>query len=368
MDQHITFEVAPDDAEASADAGRGELEALHEQYMLHFAGQPRLTRDVDMLDYLIEAVQGLQARLDVSAYCRDQAAAQAETYRTERQAITQAVAAAGPHGRLAAQVLGRAELAVHRYQRHFAGRARFGRDVGLLGEIDSALSSSLASLRALGFASREVDALAQQVILIHQELEAMRLFLDSGDAAHQAAAWASLANSLFEVYQGQFFERSRLTCRLSLAHRLCDTLAAVRERLSTVYPPTDVPPHHQTNVHAVDNELAAWRMELEHIAAVQRACTPEEQATALNSAAEEVLEIYNTRLVGVQHDAVDLAELRGLCDRLDELEQQMTALESTPGLGDHGHNVAMTRDALTMLNGLYDLVVRDRPPVEHPAH
>ena len=347
---------------------REQFDALAEQYALHFAGQTRLTRNLDMLDHLIGALDdfGLTAPEPLSGEAQQTAV----QWRAERAAVAAAQESAGPAGRSAARIMTRALFSWHRYQRHFAGLPRQGRDLGLLADIVADLQQASTAISALAPSSADLQVLKTHLALAQQEQRALRDFVEQGNAEQQAAAWASIANTLFTTFHAQFMQRHRLSCRPALLARLCEGLAVVHQQMSTLFADTPADSDHAQNIAAVAQELAEWRNELTQIEQAQKSADADERVTILNEAAEALLEEYNQQIAGIEHDNLPTAAVATLCDRLDEIERQMTALENLPGLTENAHNVGMVRDALDMLCDVFDVAARRSAPpapAPHPA-
>ena len=108
------------------------LEAVHEQYNLHYAGQMRITRSQRMISLLLEEVGSIELQLQkIDANGQglerqgllDRCDERKNLYTNELEAIVQAVSEAGPLGVEAAILGTRANFVFPRYRRHFAGKA-----------------------------------------------------------------------------------------------------------------------------------------------------------------------------------------------------------------------------------------------------
>jgi hypothetical protein len=120
-----------------------ELEQLDREYAAEFAGQSRLTRDLDVLDRMIKRAESVLERVDQIPSAalgpdlvrlRDAAAQSVDLYKQERGAIVRAQEV-GPTFEAFSVEATAANLTFARYARHFAGKDRATRDVALLGEL-----------------------------------------------------------------------------------------------------------------------------------------------------------------------------------------------------------------------------------------
>ena len=131
---------------------RKKVNDLNAQYDSHFAGQPRISRDVALMDSLRDGIRPVVTALAALPASKDRdevldtARKNLSLYETESQSIRQAQSG-GPDA-LEAHRLGTwAGFATRRYVRHFAGKARATRGPARSSpdENDQAFTTSIAA-------------------------------------------------------------------------------------------------------------------------------------------------------------------------------------------------------------------------------
>lgn len=292
------------------------LAACEEQYGLHFAGHPRVTRDPDMLAALIVEVDRLCEVEDPDV--AKMAAQAREVYRGEWQAIRDAHDQAGAAGRAVAQLGRRASLTMHRYNRHFAGQARPGRDLGLLAE-------TVADLRGLekALADLSADAAGQAqgfISVLMREQTAIVAARRQGALHHQAAGWGTAANTLLDTYQRLCLGRRQLAVRPEVLRRLAQQMDTVLEAMRAIKEHGLELEHHDEALGHLGDQLTAWQMEHAELSNLRQHAHADDLGEVLNAELDDLLNEYNAHVnAGVPQKAV----LVGLCDRADELERQL---------------------------------------------
>ena len=340
------------------------LDGLHQQYNLHFAGQMRATRDPQMIALLIEAAvaiereaRRIQANGDAALRQEvlDRAAERKTLYGNEAKAIAQAVADMGPEGVEAAIAGRRANSVFHRYARHFAGRSRSTRDLGLLQEIIDDLRSIKAHLEALKAqrqltqATADVQVIEGQLTLFEAELGHIRDARDAGTLDERAGTLAQIANGQFALYETNFAGQSRVSRRPELLQRAIAQLEAVLARMEGLQEIGLHDEGNRGNIGLVRGRLQAWQSELTAIREVRQETSILAMTEALGEAADKILGAYNEHFAGQDRATRSLELLGGLCDQMGEVERQMYAIGGVQRLTVNERNLAMARDLLHML-------------------
>ncbi len=340
------------------------LDAMHQQYNLHFAGQNRVTRDPEMIALMIEAVETIERearRLQANgdAALRNDVLALAEErlqlYRGERSAIADAIKEAGPAGIEAARIGSRANSVFLQYGRHFAGRARASRDLGLLQEMVDDLRTLGTRLDELIAAHRLIDSdsdravIAEQLALFESEYDHVRAARDAGTLDEQAGTLANVANGQFELYAAHFGGQPRVSRRPELLQRMIEQLEAVLARMEGLQEIGLHSEHNRANIGIVRQRMSAWQQELVEIRNAREQTSMLAMVEALAEAADQVLGAYNEHFAGQNRRDRELATLSALCDRMREIERQMEAIARAGRLTANERNMAMARDILNML-------------------
>ncbi len=319
------------------------LQSCHEQYTLHFAGHPRVTRDPDMLVALIDEVESVR-RVTRDAVVAEAAHSQAHTYRQEHAAVAAAQQEAGPMGRALAHTLSRASLVMHRYTRHFAGKGRQSRDTWLLKEIRSQLDQMQRTLDTL---QKGAGAPLEEFMqMAGREAEAIAQTRRQGTLREQAAAWGLAANTLLQSYQDHCIGRRRLAVRPGLLLRLQRALEEVLVAMQALRQSGLDVPHHAEVVAQLQEQADMWAQERADTAQARAEAQPDTIAQAMNDELDDVLSHYNE--ASAKPDVLTRSAVGVLCDRLDELHGQLVS-EPTQAATQ-----VIAADALSMLCGHYD--------------
>lgn len=340
------------------------LDALHQQYNLHFAGQMRVTRDPQMIGLLIESAGAVEREARrVSANgdgaLRQQVLALATErltlYGNEAAAITAAVAEVGAEGVEAAIAGRRANSVFHRYARHFAGKSRATRDLGLLQEIIEDLGDikghlqALLGRRQLPQATADVQVIEGQLQLFVSEAGHIRTARDAGTLDEQAGTLAQVANGQFAAYDLHFAGKSRVSRRPELLKRLIGQLEAVLARMEGLQEIGLHDASNRSNISIVKGRIDAWTTELAAIQQAREQTSILAMIEALGEAADQILHVYNEDFAGQDRADRNINHLSGLCDRMAEVERQMFAIGCVQRLTVNERNLAMARDLLHML-------------------
>lgn len=321
------------------------LAECEESYQLHFAGQPRLTRDPELLAALIEAAEQAARAPGLPAEEASGARAWAERMRSEHALLCRLQQQAGEPERAAAHIYAHAGLLMHRYSRHFAGRERPGRDLGLLQETAAQLAVLAEDLgRAL---PGQPDALAAWRQRLAAEAEAIAASRhQEGDARRQAARLAAAANTLMATYQVQVVGRRRLACRPALIDRLAGDLAGLAAALRQLPIAALDAAFHVEVLAGIEQQATAWRSEAAATRAAVQDAAEQAVVEALAGEMDAALEDFNR--LGQAAAAPHRGQLAPLCDRLDEVFWRLMSMRDAQGL------CWSARDALAMLCGRWD--------------
>jgi hypothetical protein len=210
-------------------------EINHLRYAREFGGKARTTRDLGLLNEMVDEQAGWLASVPALGDARlkaqrDQMEANLKLYRNELEAIPTARAALPPSEQ--ARLL--ATLANHQFQlyrRHFEGRSRLSRRPALLERITSALDAiriAMIGVREMGVVTPTHASNLQKVtdrIAHHRgELDRIRASRSATTTSQLARALGDEANKLFAAYRDEFSGKPRATRDLARLDELCDQL------------------------------------------------------------------------------------------------------------------------------------------------
>lgn len=350
---------------------RGLLQENDATYAARFAGHPRATRELDVMDDLIATAQQVmsEARIAMSGTPAQksevvkEAERQLDIYRSERTLIAAAQKDANPAARQGAILGGRANMVFHRYARHFAGQSRSSRDGTLLADMVAELQRIHATMKTLSVANPKLETLRDDMDVVQGR---MQQFNDerkevakaqtecSPDEA--ASAMAGAANTIFAQYRNCFAEQARVSRRPELLARLVDALTQVGERMKALRAQGLHDASNDGNIDIVTQRLAIYQTELAAIRQERQKTALPALVGELGAAANRDIEQYGKHFAGQDRATRELPRLTAMLDRLDELERQMTRIDDSAGPDDNASNLKVVRDTLTMWAGEWDAI------------
>lgn len=348
---------------------RKQVNDLNAQYDAYFAGQPRISRDVALMDSLRESLQPVVAALETLPATSERnevletARKNLNLYTQESQAIRTAQGA-GPDAMEAHRLATWAAFTTRRYTRHFAGKSRATRDLGLLDEL----------LADLGRLHEDILGLAEE--FTNPELtdarttveNSLRLYQEERAAIHEARSRASadeladtlaqVANEQFRIYQDHFVGKARASRRPDLLQRVVTSLEAVLDAMQSVKANLPEHPHNTRNVETVQRQLEFYRGELTQIRAARQETKFSDLVTALGAAANQVFEEYRQHFAGQDRRTRELARMSKLCDSLYEIAHQMDDLDRVKEDDTNLQNLTIVLDNLRLYEREYDEIVK----------
>lgn len=317
---------------------RDQIDQIGAEYDARFAGQSRVTRDLSVLNDItsrMKRVQGdlerIQRSVPASEFgqLRDTVKQSLQIYETERKEIMR-VKSLGPDFEDFDALRTQANLVFAMYHRHFAGKARNTRDLGLLAEM-------IDDLERVGDAMKE---LAPSIPPGHGTAEDIKLVADNvqmyttergeiveargmGTTDEQAGTLAECANGQFKLYDTHFAGKSRLTRRPALIQRMIDNLTQIQDRMKTLREQGLRTDYNDQNIQIVEESLATYRTELEEIRKARQTTRFADLQGNLGGAANEVFKLYADNYAGQDRRTRSLQLLSDICDMLSEIGRQM---------------------------------------------
>jgi hypothetical protein len=322
---------------------------LREYYHLHFAGRPRITRNLTLLGQLIElARRGGNDTL-------------AALWAREQKIIGDEQAAAGTAGRLVAQRVEQGLLVLHRARRLELDALRskiIAVDVHGLRQVISDLADAADALAQATVDESQATIVARTredlqraqkacAVLIDQALQARQ----TGSADQRAQAGVYAAQLLLHSFASRIADRSGLIVRPERIEQLAAGLSDIAQDLSACGL-TD--PTHTANCQALQSQAAAWRAQGQRAAALRRQASPDELAHALAAQCDEVLDEGHSWPDIMAPYPEQMAKGLALCDRVDELVRQLIGIPLIYGLSEHHHTLSTVTDAWAYLTAQLD--------------
>lgn len=347
-----------------------ELDDIETAYADHFAGQNRATREIAKMDDLIrrsKAVLDKIGTVPAAAMGKDlqelseAAAQQLSLYQNERRAIEQAkvpVPGADAFGPLASV----ANFTFAKYRRHFAGKARSTRDVGLaeeltddLRKIEGAMKAVISKTPSQAFRD-DLNIVQQNLQMYESELKEIKKSRDMGTTEERGGALATAANELFAVYRDHFAGLSRSTRRPQLLQRTITGLEAILAGMEAIEKLADKPDFNAPNMKIVQDNLNVYRLELVEIRSAREQTKIEDLMGQLGDAANQCFQGYRDAFAGKSRTTVDRGVLTTLADRLDELHRQMRDLQRVNKNDMNAKNMDIVAEQLAMFNDEWEKI------------
>lgn len=351
-----------------------ELEELDRQYAEAFAGQSRLTRDLALLDRMIDRGTSILQRIDqIPAAAqgpefvrlRNVAAQALDLYSKERTAIVRAQEV-GPQFEAFSMEATSANLVFSRYTRHFAGKDRSTRDLGLLGElvdelkqIDKRMGQLLEETPSSEF-DRDRKVVRDHLAQYQSEIDLIDKAQKSGDAAQRASVLATLANSQFALYQAHFAGEPRVSRRPALLMRIVSSLKKIHETMVQCRDGGLELDFNTKNISIVEDRLKIYETELAEVRKVRQATSMTDIMAELGSAANKLFDDYRRHFAEKPRTQVDLELLGNICDKLAEIRRQMSEMARAEENEMNSRNLEVVTDQLVMFEGEYEAVVSAR--------
>lgn len=351
-----------------------ELEDIDSEYAAGFAGQSRLTREVEALDKIISKANAILKRIDMIpsaaqgpelSRLREAAQQNLALYNQERVAILRAQEV-GPVFETFATEATAANMTFARYGRHFAGQDRSTRDSALLGELVEDLKQIDKRMTALIDEHRVRDFDADRKIVrdnlerYQSEIEQIEKAQTSGTTEQQASVLATLANAQFAIYQNHFAGEPRISRRPGLLMRVISSLKKIRERMVALKEGGLSIEFNDKNIGIVDERLRTYDSELAEIRKLRQGTAMPDIMGELGGAANKLFEAYRKNFADKQRTQVDLELLGKICDNLGEIRRQMTDLARAEANEMNDRNLEIVTEQLTMFESEYDAVRKAR--------
>lgn len=291
-----------------------------DRYRQHFAAQQRATRDLSILDALIEETRALLP--DAAGDTADAVREQLELMLRERTAIETA--------RLQHPSVIRANAwhTVHRatYRRRFAGQSRTTRDPGLLREIVGHYAELIAEVEAAGAAESERKRLSDTRATYTREITEIEFARKSGTDTERAQRYGQLANDQFALYRRHFAGQSRHTRSVPLLRRLVASLTEIRALMLQL----PIEGGHAGNVKVVTERLQTYEQEIGHVLEAKRGQGVLAVSGALGGAANKLFQEYREHFAGQSRRTRSLELLFQITDGLVHIARELEAVVAQP--------------------------------------
>jgi hypothetical protein len=352
-------------ASPQIDALRQQFDELNSEYHARFAGQSRVTRDVGEIDSIVARSKELSAKLSALPAgdadleeLKKVARENVDLFSAEREKIVEARKAAPEVVEFAA--LGTtANLAFARYRRHFAGKPRNTRDLGLIDELVEDLGKVEKRMRELNNKLKDpemvgdLDLVTENLKMYRTERGAIAEARASGTTEQQADTLAECANEQFKIYAESFAGKGRSTRRPALLQRMIGNLKDIKAKMLALKTSGFASETNDRNMQIVNDNLSMYETEVAEIKKVRASTKLIDLMGNLGSAANDAMAEYREAFAGKDRATRDLDLLSKLCDQMGEIARQMSDLGRVEKNEMNVKNLAIVSDNLVMLENEY---------------
>lgn len=340
----------------SFDELKSRADEIYGIYAANFAGKPRATREVPMIEDLIARLTALveETRTLMNGDRNPAVLSFLETamdnldrYRNEKGAIEEAQQ--NPHAIEGATLANRANRIFDTYRRHFAGKDRGTRDRMLLHEMVGELETIQAAMRDLisrgGTGARgDLETVAAQLQMYRDEVTNVARAQTVGTQEEVANRLAQLANNQFQLYQAHFAGKSRVSRRPALIERMIANLEEYQAEMRELAEAGFSSEMNRNNIGIIANNLEMYRTELIAIREARSQTAVSDLAGSLGGAANEMFELYRENFAGKERATRDLELMGTICDSLREIALQMREIADEISLDVNDKNLRIVEE------------------------
>ena len=251
------------------------------RYRRHFSGQDRRSRDLALLDELIDDCEGLQRSAAELVVARAPEGLRKDLeiitenlslYRRERTAVAEARDNGTPEAR-ASTLADLANRQFQLYALHFSGKDRMSRRAGLLKRIMSALngiSDGMGALSAQGEGGeatmKNAGIVGERLGMYKGELAQLEALQTRSTAFQRLHAVEAAASTILSEYNREFAGQDRATRDPDKLSILCDAMGEVERQLTALVDRFNLGVRHRPTARIRD---LAVMLEREHEAVLK---------------------------------------------------------------------------------------------------
>ncbi len=348
-----------------------ELDRIAARYESQFAGMPRGSRNLDELDAILTETKSVLARIESipTAVRPPEMNELAETarqnvaiYERERKLISDAAGSA-PEMEHFATLATSANFVFARYRRHFAGKSRATRDLGLLEEMVEDLETIEKGMAEIVKTSKNKTELSRDLDLVRRTLETYRSETGEiekartmGTTEERASALAEVANGQFRIYQMHFAGKSRSTRRPALLQRVLDQLAVALTEMRALKKGGLATGHNDGNIEIVERQLETYKAELGEVRAARKGIAFGELLGMLGGAANSVFDDFRKDFAGQDRKTRDIEKLSAMCDELGDVRRQMLDVGRAEQSASNDSNIDIVSSQLASFEQEYEQI------------
>jgi hypothetical protein len=350
---------------------RSQVDQIGAEYDGLFAGHSRVTRDLNVLNDLSnrmkrcqEDLERIQRTIPAAEFgqIRDSIRQSLQIYDTERKEIMR-VKSLGPDFAEFDDLRTQANLVFGMYRRHFAGKSRSTRDLGLLAEMIDDLERISENMKELGptippghGVQEDIDLVAQNHKMYVAERGEIVEARGMGTSEEQGTTLAECANGQFKLYDTHFAGKSRATRRPALLQRMIDTLTQVQDRMKNLRTQGLRDNPNDQNIEIVEQSLGTYRTEINEVRKAREGVSFQTLQGNLGGAANEIFQKYAQNYAGQDRRTRSLELLSDICDELSELGRQMWDLGRAEPSEMNDRNLQIVTEQRVMFEREYTMI------------
>ncbi len=340
------------------------------RYTANFAGHPRITRRLDLLQTLIQELEDLQKESsshdDATDELRLAIGRDLDNYRRELKLIEKAQQGDATSF-ASSRLVGWANLTLGRYRRGFAGKSRDSRDLSRLNSIQEHLGATLAQIDRL----REVREGDQQLDHVHslltermqtyeREQDAIQKVQGAGEIAERGSRYANMANHCLTLYRYHYAGRARVGRSKPLLQSILRELKRAEAGMDKMIQDGVQDERHQKNLDLVRQNVEAYTKEITHIVSAHEAATVGQRVSALGQAANDRFEEYKLEFAGKPRKSCDEQLLDQILEDLYHTAEQMDQIDRDHGDETNARNLQIVLDRMRMYDREHLAVVQSK--------
>lgn len=345
-------------------------QSISARYTANFAGHPRITRRLDLLQSLIEELESLQNESASHESATDELRAaigrDLENYRREHELIEKAQQGDATSF-ASSRLVGWANLTLGRYRRGFAGKSREDRNLARLESIQRHLGTTLSQIIRL----REVREGDPQLNHVHglltermqtyeREEDAIQKVQSAGEIAERGSRHANRANHCLHLYRYHYAGRARAGRSTSLLESILGELKRAEMGMDGMVQEGVQDERHQKNLDLVRQNVEAYSQEITHIESAHEAATLDQKVSALGQAANERFEEYKLEFAGKPRKSCDELLLDRILEDLYHTAEQMDEIDREHGNETNARNLQIVLDRMRMYDREHLAVVQSK--------
>lgn len=255
------------------------------RYARHFAGQGRETRDLELLEDMIEELVRVEKdmtdvinKTPTEEFRNDRSTVQQnlEMYKTERDQIAKTQAGGSPEAR-AERTATLANNYFETYRLHFAGQNRLTRRPQLLQRLIKGLERTQGIMRdvektgyAPDFNKNNIDIVDQNLQMYRSELVEIRKTKEQNSLDDLAGNLGDAANQLFAEYREGFAGKNRTQVDQKLLTSICDRLYEVFRQMRDIER-TKTVEMNKKNLDIVTEQISLFTREFDLVGEAKKA-------------------------------------------------------------------------------------------------